>query len=80
MEKILLILVPGYTYLYIIVFENTHMRHGITKWDICRNFFNIEIHTYSYSRICHLQFKQINLTLCHSPVKLEQFRYSKVGI
>ena len=43
-------------------------------------FFNIEIHTYSYSRICHLQFKQINPTLCHSPVKLEQFRYSNVGI
>ena len=25
MEKILLILVPGYTYLYIIVFENTYI-------------------------------------------------------
>ena len=25
MEKILLILVPGYTYLYIIIFENTYI-------------------------------------------------------
>ena len=35
MEKILLILVPGYTYLYIIIFENTyifiicHKKNGI---------------------------------------------------
>ena len=79
MEKILLILVPGYTYLYIIVFENTHeARHH--KMGHMSRFFNIEIHTYSYSRICHLQIKQINLALCHSPVKLEQFRYYKVGI
>ena len=36
-------------------------------------FLNIEIHTYSYSRISHLQFQQINLTLCRSLVKSEQF-------
>ena len=59
----------------IYIYEARHHKMGHMS-----RFFNIEIHTYSYSRICHLQFKQINPTLCHSPVKLEQFRYSKVGI
>ena len=43
-------------------FEARHHKMGHMS-----RFFYIEIHTYSYSRICHLQFKQINPTLCHSP-------------
>ena len=53
---------------YKIQYEARHHKMGHMS-----RFFNIEIHTYSYTRICHLQFKQINPTLCHSPVKLEQF-------
>ena len=35
MENILLILVPGYTYLYIILFENTYI------FIICHNNYNM---------------------------------------
>ena len=38
MEKILLILVPGYTYLYIILFENTYI-FIIKKMDLFGSVF-----------------------------------------